>query len=488
MAESPPRDGAPPKAGDEAKKASKTEGASEPAPNAQQKLRTTAMGLAPAPHLGGLSGSPGARARAEAEARKKRVQGRVSTRPPAEEPAAEPVKEERIEPLPAPFTGRPAVLFEGATPTTETEVAWAPPRYGSTTVLMVGNPLSQAAPQEPAISAPQELPRPYVNFAAHDAEPTIMMEPRPQPRPQQQAPYSAQSPHAAHSAQSPHSAHAAHSPPHAAHAAHAGQVWQGPPKVEPAPNTERMIRNAVPTPGTAMVPVSRAVTPPTTALALRPYEPPRQPLALTVSHDERVILLNEPDSARAASFRTLRDGLLGKNMPRVVAISSPVPHDGKTTCAINLALALAEQANTQVLLVDGNYFDPELAQIFKLDRLNPLTAPDPGLNPYKIAALTSSLHLAGIVRADGAREHRFEQQKFEALLDRLVRVNYDYIIIDTPALRGTPAVTQLLTTADATLLAVRSGGTTTRDLRRAADQIPKNKALGITLMDARPQR
>ena len=81
-----------------------------------------------------------------------------------------------------------------------------------------------------------------------------------------------------------------------------------------------------------------------------------------------------------------------------------------------------------------------------------------------------------VLSLDGAAE-------LDALIERLVRVSYDFVVIDTPAMRGTPAVMQLLSTADGALLVVRSGGTTTRDLRRAAEQLPPKKALGIALMD-----
>jgi Mrp family chromosome partitioning ATPase len=244
--------------------------------------------------------------------------------------------------------------------------------------------------------------------------------------------------------------------------------------VEAAPTTERMMRAAGPLPQ------------PTT-LALRPWEPQRPQRPFPGPLDDRLVLLAEPDSPRAAGFRVLRDGLIGKNLPRVVAVSSAAPKDGKTTCAINLALALSEQSTTKVLLIDANFFEPELAQIFMLERLPPVTPPESWLAPYTIGEVTSSLHVAGILRGDVGKR-RFEQHRFEALIDRLCRVSYDYLIIDTPALRGTPAVTTLIAGADATILAVRAGGTTTgRDIRRAADQIPANKALGIALIDAGPQ-
>jgi Mrp family chromosome partitioning ATPase len=263
--------------------------------------------------------------------------------------------------------------------------------------------------------------------------------------------------------------------------------------IEAAPITARMLRTATPTdvrrPDHAPVPVQAAAVP-TTALAVRPYEP-SYPVrhSLSGSLDKRLVILTEPHSARAASFRLLRDSLVSKSMPRVVAVTSPLPNDGKTTCAINLALSLAELNATRVLLIDGNFFEPELASIFGIDRLTPIVPPDGGawLAPYKLAEITPGLHAAGIVTRPGEPPPRFEQQRFEAMIDRLVRVSYDYIVIDSPAMRATPAVIQMISTADGTLLAVRSGGTTARDLRRAAEQIPKNKALGIALVDETPQ-
>jgi Mrp family chromosome partitioning ATPase len=268
--------------------------------------------------------------------------------------------------------------------------------------------------------------------------------------------------------------------------------------VERAPNTARMIRTA------EQAPIAQAPPPeiqtahpktgtaivephvPPTALALRHEEPHYGPRhGLTGTLDRRLELIVDPHSARSASFRLLRDSLLSRSLPRVVAVTSATPNDGKTTCAVNLALALAEQAATRVLLVDANFFDPELATIFTLERLTPIAFDDTTgwLAPYRIAGVTPTLHVAGVVRAPG-EPMRFEQYRFDQMIDRLCRVAYDYIIIDTPAMRATPAVMQMITIADGTILAARSGVTASSDLRRAAEQIPGKKALGIALVDA----
>ncbi|MDB5218668.1 MAG: ATPase involved in chromosome partitioning-like protein, partial [Myxococcaceae bacterium] len=103
-----------------------------------------------------------------------------------------------------------------------------------------------------------------------------------------------------------------------------------------------------------------------------PSAPPPPPIdpaprSFWCTPDPRPVILCDPDSERASGFRVLRDGLLAKGLPRVLAVSSAWPGDGKTTCATNLALALAEQTRERLLLVDANFFAPSLASMFSID-------------------------------------------------------------------------------------------------------------------------
>ncbi len=199
--------------------------------------------------------------------------------------------------------------------------------------------------------------------------------------------------------------------------------------------------------------------------------------------DPRLVLITEPDSARAVSFRLLRDNLLAKRMPRVLAVSSAARNDGKTTCAMNLALSFAERA--KVLLLDGNLLEPELASIFSIPESTPPWPMNaPWLHPYRIVQLSPGLHVAAIMPQPGQPAPRFEKQWFEQVMGALRRFPYDFIIIDAAAVSASPTVAQLIATADATLMAVRAGVTTARALRRATDQIPEGRGIGIALIDA----
>ncbi len=476
-------------------------GASDPLFNPPGlKTRKTVMGLAPPPHLGGAN--PRA---AEAEDRKQRVLARIAAADANDAPPGKPLARSAPpqggpSPTPRAYSGPPAA---GRPP--ESRIGQStligtqppPPAAGATTPVIAPfqpnmgptgtGPLGHAIPAGPMSR----------NDAKAALSSTFVMTPASMSPPTPGIPLTL-----------PRSISSDNKLPAASGWDIADAEVGSDPNIatavmEAAPNTARMLPVANPVDSTRTVDTVR----PTEALALRPQQHAYERHSMSGRLDPRLILLIEPHSPRASSFRLLRDSLASKNMPRVVAVSSAAPNDGKTTCAINLALAMAEQPTTRVLLLDGNFFEPELGTIFTIDRLMSITPPDADswLSPYKIVEVRPTLHVAGIPRRQEMNDRgsgggaplpssrrremdepapRFDQQRFDAMIDRLVRVSYDYIIIDTPALRATPEVSHLLAVADGTLLAVRAGGTTTRDLRHAADQIPKNKALGIALIDA----
>jgi Mrp family chromosome partitioning ATPase len=199
-------------------------------------------------------------------------------------------------------------------------------------------------------------------------------------------------------------------------------------------------------------------------------------------------MLSDPDGARSASFRVLRDNLIGQGqgLPNVLAVTSASPNEGKTTCAINLALAIAEHTADRLLLIDANFFSPTLAGILAVDEYSPREPSSdlPWVAPFKLSALTPCLHVATIVLSQGERFPQVDQRKLARLLDSFRRAGYEHIIMDAPALGGTPAVSQLMRVADGVLVTVRASRTTARALRRASEQIGASKLRGVVLMDS----
>jgi len=212
---------------------------------------------------------------------------------------------------------------------------------------------------------------------------------------------------------------------------------------------------------------------------------------LPADPDARLILLREPDGPRAASFRVLRHRLQERNDPRTIVVSSPDAGDGKTTCAVNLALALGECGRARVLLLEANLRAPSLAALFgflppecfsaQLERhrerpLDPWSVVEVGAPWLHVAAVKPGASTEGRPLLDGVA--------FGIAIDMLKRGGYDYLVLDTPPVLGSADVNLVEDFADGVLLMAWSRKSSSRALRRAIDQLQPGKILGVTLLDA----
>jgi Mrp family chromosome partitioning ATPase len=204
--------------------------------------------------------------------------------------------------------------------------------------------------------------------------------------------------------------------------------------------------------------------------------------------DPRLVLVLDPDSERAAAFRVLRHHLLEVGRPQVIIVSSAQAGDGKTTTALNLALALAECGRAKVLLAEAHMRRPALANIFKCippwcfaeqlaaHRHQPML-------PWSIVEIPQLwLHVAS-VSPRVEKTQLLDAPAFSIAMERLRLAGYDHIVIDAPPVLGSADVNLMADAADAVLLAVRSRRSTSRDLRKAIDQIGASKVVGTVLVE-----
>jgi Mrp family chromosome partitioning ATPase len=209
-----------------------------------------------------------------------------------------------------------------------------------------------------------------------------------------------------------------------------------------------------------------------------PEEPP----------DPRLALVVDPDSERSAAFRVLRHHLLEVGRPQCVVVSSPLRGEGKTTTALNLALALAECNRAKVLLVETHVRHPQLANVFRFvppwcfaeqlaaHRHQPML-------PWSLIEIPSLwLHVAAI-NPRIEKSQLLDGPAFAIAVERLRMGGYDHIVVDAPPVLGSADVNLMADAADAVILALRARRSTTRDLRRAIDQLGANKVTGTVLVD-----
>jgi capsular exopolysaccharide synthesis family protein len=192
----------------------------------------------------------------------------------------------------------------------------------------------------------------------------------------------------------------------------------------------------------------------------------------------------------AEAYRSLRTNLLFSRLdepPKVVVFTSPMPGDGKSTTAMNLALVLAQQGN-RILLVDADMRRGRLHEVLA-------TAREPGLSDLLFGKTT----LAEAVRSVQPREGvdlRFIPSGIwppnpaeliaSARMGELLaqaRADYDMVILDAPPLNLVTDAALLGIHCDGVVLVVRSGVTEEAPLEFAVEQLQSVRAplLGIVL-------
>lgn len=191
------------------------------------------------------------------------------------------------------------------------------------------------------------------------------------------------------------------------------------------------------------------------------------------------------NSPIAEAFRQLRTNLqfvAVDNPPRIIVVTSSMPSEGKSTTAINLALALAE-ADHSVVLVDGDMRRPALHKY--LDLLGPVgfstvlsggASLDDALQKTRFPGL--EVLTAGAVPPNPSE--LLGSQSARKLLKEL-RTQFDYVIVDSTPLLAVTDAAILAAGADGVLMVVRFGQTKRDQLAHAVGNL---ETVGAPLLGA----
>jgi len=206
------------------------------------------------------------------------------------------------------------------------------------------------------------------------------------------------------------------------------------------------------------------------------------------------ITFTDERSATAEAFRELRTNLQFLEVddpPRVLVITSSLPGEGKTTTALNIALALAE-AEHNVVLVDADLRRPKLHQYLDLigtvgfstvlsgrallsevlqntcfPRLTVLTSGTIPPNPSELLGSLATKKVLSEMRSD-----------------------FDYVVVDSSPLLPVTDAAILAAAADGVLVLARFGETKREQLALAIENLRKVEAriLGAILTMIPPRR
>jgi polysaccharide biosynthesis transport protein len=197
--------------------------------------------------------------------------------------------------------------------------------------------------------------------------------------------------------------------------------------------------------------------------------------------DASVVTLHKPQSNTSECYRGIRTSLFfanKKHSTRVIQVTSPLPGDGKSTLASNMAVSLA-QSGRSVLMVDCDLRRPRAAKIFGVADDFGITSCLLGTSTLQEAIKPTSIEGLSVL-ASGPRvanpSELLVSPEFENLLIQL-RNDFEFVVIDTPPVLSVSDPASVAPLVDAVILTMR--------LRRNSKPIAEQAKNILDSVDAR---
>ncbi|WP_120003297.1 polysaccharide biosynthesis tyrosine autokinase [Nesterenkonia muleiensis] len=199
-----------------------------------------------------------------------------------------------------------------------------------------------------------------------------------------------------------------------------------------------------------------------------------------------IIMKEDPQDPRSEAFRSLRTNLqfIELDGGKVFTITSSVSREGKSTTAVNLAIALAD-AGKNTILIDGDLRKPKVAEYLGIEGAVGLTDVLIGRADVEDVFQQWGDRPLLVLPAGKIPPNPSEllgSQQMRTLLDTVAETA-DAVIIDAPPLLPVTDAAVLATETDGAIVAVAASRITRQQLSQALDNLENvgAKVAGIAL-------
>jgi len=168
----------------------------------------------------------------------------------------------------------------------------------------------------------------------------------------------------------------------------------------------------------------------------------------------------QPISDYAEACRAIRTAIyfgMPDSQAKTLLVTSPLPGDGKSTAASNLAIVMA-QAGQKTLILDADYRRPNQQRIFELDNTIGSTNVLAGTATLEDAIKPTGIKGVDLLPCGPTPSHPAEllnSQSFADLLQELSK-RYDHVVVDSPPVMPVTDSRILGAICDATVFVVRA--------------------------------
>ena len=178
----------------------------------------------------------------------------------------------------------------------------------------------------------------------------------------------------------------------------------------------------------------------------------------------------------AESVNSLRTGLMLSESLRdmkVLAVTSAVAQEGKTSLASELAISMAQSSGQPTLLIDADLRAPDIHRVFEVPLepgLSRVLDGEVALDEAIVTDWGNSVHLLPAGKLHKNPHQLFGKGGLKPMLEELRRA-YRYIIIDTPPILSASEALMVAEAADATLICCRRDRSRVDQLESAFERL-----------------
>ena len=183
-------------------------------------------------------------------------------------------------------------------------------------------------------------------------------------------------------------------------------------------------------------------------------------LAMIPEVEASTLIIDDPHSDLTEAFQILATNITytGLKKPTTLLITSPVPQDGKSSVAINLALTLARLGN-RVLIIDADLRRPFLRRFFGIRQKIGLSELILGRAKKKgVIHKRKGLSVLTTGTIPPNPPSLLGSEMFSELIAEL-KLEYDYLIFDSPPALGVSDTMIIAKVVDGTIVVTRYGKT-----------------------------
>lgn len=202
--------------------------------------------------------------------------------------------------------------------------------------------------------------------------------------------------------------------------------------------------------------------------------------------DSRLVCITDPNGLPAEKFRVLSIRLKQLRQSsgfKKILITSAVPEEGKTTCAVNLAACLAAIKEQNTLLVEGDLRRPRIREMLGLPPLAGLT--DWFRGNARLRDIIYRIEPPGcwFLPAGDPVENPIElmEAKNMSELSNHISSSFEWAVIDSTPVVPVADASVWAAHSDAVVLVAREGKTQKRPLQKALEIVSRHNLIGVVL-------